>query len=253
MSNLNVHAVRIDSPPVNSAIAPASRNANPFATCWTRPGAISYCFRNGDSASHLVARLAQNEWRGAIIGPHGSGKSTLLMTLIPLLQADGFQIHAITLRDRQRCLPARFLADAPNERAILIVDGYEQLGWLQRLRLNRFCRTANRGLLVAAHAPVRLATLIRLAPDEPLVQKLVVQLAKRIPTPITPEDVSASHACYGENVRDVLFDLYDRHEKRRRRALPMNSGVEGLGPKNVVGGISDADFALWQTGRSLRP
>jgi hypothetical protein len=48
------------------------------------------------------------------------------------------------------------------------------------------------------------------------LQKLVADLAARVSTPITLVDVAASHACHGGNVREVFFDLYDRHEKLRR-------------------------------------
>jgi hypothetical protein len=34
------------------------------------------------------------------------------------------------------------------------------------------------------------------------------------PTPITPGDVAAGYELHGDNVREILFDLYDRHEQR---------------------------------------
>jgi hypothetical protein len=52
---------------------PPSRHANPFATCWTRPGALPFRFTNRGTAEQLVAKLATQNWRGAIVGPHGSG------------------------------------------------------------------------------------------------------------------------------------------------------------------------------------
>jgi hypothetical protein len=101
--------------------------------------------------------------------------------------------------------------------ALVIIDGYEQLGWLERLRLARYCRRARLGLLVTAHSPRRIPTLIRLAPDRNLIEQLVADLAARVSTPIKPIDVAASHACHGSNVREIFFDLYDRHERLRRR------------------------------------
>src|SRR6185436_15899767 len=89
--------------------APPSRHANPFATCWTRPGAIPFKFRDGQSADNLVAKLAAQKWYGAIIGPHGCGKSTLLETLKPALVAAGRTIYSISLHDRQPWLPADWL------------------------------------------------------------------------------------------------------------------------------------------------
>jgi len=192
-----------------------SRYSNPFATCWTRPGALPFHFNDGQSVENLVSQLAAQQWRGAIVGPHGSGKSTLLETLKPALRAAGFHVQAITLHNRQRHLPADLwrLASA---RTIIIIDGYEQIGWFERAKLNRFCRRAGHGLLVTTHAPTRIPTLLRLAPNERLVQRLVAELATRVSTPITISHVAASHACHGSNVREILFDLYDRHERLRR-------------------------------------
>jgi hypothetical protein len=195
---------------------PPSREANPFATCWTRPGAIAYQFPDGQSATQLVARLAAQQWRGAIIGPHGSGKSTLLETLKPELRTGGFHVQFITLRGRERRLPGHFFDELPERRSIAVIDGYEQLGWLDRSRLDRCCRRRGIGLLVTAHCETNIATLIRLMPDRKLVQNLVAALTTQSSTPITPADVAASHAIHGGNVREVFFDLYDRHETRRR-------------------------------------
>jgi hypothetical protein len=78
------------------------------------------------------------------------------------------------------------------------------------------CRRAEAGLLVTSHGPTGMPTLITLDADLPLVQQLVATLSARAPTRITPADVAASHAVRASNVRDVFFDLYDRHERLRR-------------------------------------
>jgi hypothetical protein len=220
----------------SSMLPPPSRATNPFATCWTKPGALAYHFNSGQDAEQLIKQLAASEWRGAILGLHGSGKSTLIETLKPVLLAAGLEIRTICLRDAQRSLPTKLLTDsfprgatgsaggcvpvahtiswcAP--RILLIIDGYEQLGRVQRWRLHRRCRRASIGLLVTSHLPTGLPTLITLAPDLSLVQKLVDSLRKHAPTPITPNDVAASHASCGSNVRELFFDLYDRHEQLR--------------------------------------
>ena len=239
---------------------PPSRRGNPFATCWTRPGALAFRFAEGLGAEQLVARLAAQNWWGEIVGPHGSGKSTLLETLRLALVAAGCRVHAIALRDGQRRLPtdlgtmleapaelgegeapaelgegeapaelgkgeapaepracvARGSAEASPSRALVIVDGYEQLGWLGRLQLKRHCRRTGASLLVTCHAPTGLPTLIRLSPDRRLIEQLVADLCAEVSTKIATADVAASHACHGSNVRDIFFDLYDRHEMLRR-------------------------------------
>jgi energy-coupling factor transporter ATP-binding protein EcfA2 len=206
-----------------SSIAPShqppSRGVNPFATCWTRPGARPYRFSDGQSTDQLIAKLAARLWRGAIIGPHGSGKSTLLEALKPAIIAAGQSIQAISLHDGQRRLPRDFFAAWKSDaNAVFIIDGYEQLGWPARLHLQLRCRSTGAGLLVTSHAPVGIPTLISIAPDRQLVEQLVDNLCTEVSTTITRADIAASHACHGSNVREILFDLYDRHEERRRKS-----------------------------------
>ncbi|MEX0612278.1 MAG: hypothetical protein WD738_03535 [Pirellulales bacterium] len=228
-----------------------SRYANPFATCWTRPGALPFRFADGQGAEQLVEKLAAQNWQGAIVGPHGSGKSTLLETLRPALQAAGCEIQSFAVRNgcatacgtpfnvkfkfgtarsitfanlERQAVPHPESARRPFPRAVahtdkcrrlILIDGYDQLGWFERLRLTRLCRRQKLGLLVTAHGPLRIPTLIRLEPGLQLVQQLVAELAARVSTSIGAADVNASHACYGCNVREIFFDLYDRHESLR--------------------------------------
>jgi hypothetical protein len=103
-------------------------------------------------------------------------------------------------------------------RRLIVVDGFEQLGWLARLRLRRHSRRPGAGLLVTSHAPIGLPTLAQLSPDRNLVERLVADLCTYTTTKIRREDVAASHACHGSNVREIFFDLYDRHERLRRQA-----------------------------------
>jgi hypothetical protein len=199
-----------------TTLNPPSRRDNPFATCWIRPGRIAYRFAAGESAQHLVTELAAQNWRGAIIGPHGSGKSTLLESLRPALIAAGKDVLLIALHDGQRQLPADFFPSDNSPNVVLIIDGYEQLSWLERWRLARECRRIKCGLLVTAHVQTCYPTLIRTSPNLALIEQLIADLCREVSTSITPKDLVASHACHGSNVREIFFDLYDRHERRRR-------------------------------------
>src|SRR3989337_2526881 len=126
----------IPPPPIPSP-TPPSRHDNPFATCWTRPGAIAFRFANGENAEQVVAQLAAKNWWGAIVGPHGSGKSTLLEALKPALSRVGRRVLAIARRGGQRRLPREFfdafVVRRVERNSLVLIDGYEQLGWLERL------------------------------------------------------------------------------------------------------------------------
>jgi hypothetical protein len=200
-----------------------SRHSNPFATCWTRPGALEFQFPPGASVSALVAQLAAANWRGEIVGPHGSGKSTLLATLLPHLTAAGFNLATISLRDGERRFPMNFVRDSlAVPRPLLVIDGYEQLSWFGRRVLLLRCRRAAAGLVVTAHRSVGLPLLYRTQPSLTLAEQLVSTLTVVNPSPISRADIAASHACHGSNLRELFFTLYDRHEAlasaRRRSA-----------------------------------
>ena len=196
-----------------------SRYGNPFATCWTRPGALDFIFPPGQSAEQLVARLAAANWRGEIVGPHGSGKSTLLETLKPHFAAAGRCVAHFTLRAGQRRLPWDRISTAlASSLPLMIIDGYEQLAPLGRALLRFRCRRASAGLLVTAHTPTGLPRIATLAPTIELVNELVDTLTERVATPLTADDVAAGFACHGSNVRALWFDLHALHERYRRRA-----------------------------------
>ncbi|MGE3240929.1 MAG: hypothetical protein AB7G28_22985 [Pirellulales bacterium] len=200
-----------------------SRYSNPFATCWTRPGALPFQFAAGESAEQLVARFAAVGGRGEIVGPHGSGKSTLLEALKPQLAAAGWSVAAVTLRDGERRLPRGFLRQAlAAPRPLVIVDGYEQLSHVNRIALRLRCRLSAAALLVTSHASAGWPLIYRTHPTRELAEQLVSSLTARNSSPISLRDIAASHASCGSNLRAMLFALYERHEAlvaARRNAL----------------------------------
>ena len=202
-------------------IAPANPcGANPFSTRFVRPGSFDYVFEEGEDAGRLVARLRAAAWQGEIVGPHGSGKSALLATLIPEIRRVGKIPLLVELHDGQRRLPANLSGLALNGLAlnsVLIVDGYEQLGFGARFRLaffRRWCFRRRRGigLLVTAHRSVGFCELYRTRPSVELAAKIVERLLANVPR----EDIQRAFDRRDGNIRETLFDLYDLCEQRRR-------------------------------------
>lgn len=190
---------------------------NPFATRFTRPGAMEYLWPDGQSAAALVERLAKSRWRGTILGPHGVGKSTLLEVLMPALAAAGRRLVRFELHDGSRRLP-RGVADwrDVDERTLLIVDGYEQLSRPARVMLLARVRLRGSGLLVTSHTPTALPLLIELKGELPTVQRLVTRLLTAHPSTVSAEDITRLFHEQRGNVRETLFGLYDLHESQRR-------------------------------------
>lgn len=201
-----------------NAPSPAAPLRNPFATRHTRPGRLA----PRDSAGMpldlgaLVSRVRDMRV-AAIEGPHGAGKTTLLVTLAGLLADAG--LHAGTLR-------ARAWRDGPTvlravRRAapatILCVDSWETLGrpWAGLVRVVAASRGI--GLLVTSHAATGLPTLVRCATSAELLRRLVAELPGHAGL-IDAADVDQAYARRRGDIREALYDLYDRFERRARQA-----------------------------------
>jgi hypothetical protein len=182
---------------------------------------IPFIFPPGEDPRTLVAQLQANGWLGQIIGPHGSGKSSLVASLIPAIEQAGRHAVLVELHDRQRRLPIDGALQAElGEGAVLIVDGYEQLSLLSRLRLRRLRRGKRVGLVVTAHASVGLPTLHRTFSNLESARAIISQLLRDHPTRFTPAEIESAFVRHGGNLRECLFDLYDLYEARRTAGQP---------------------------------
>jgi hypothetical protein len=190
--------------------------SNPFSTRFIRPSAARYVFPAGTNADSLIAGLEQTGWIGEIIGPHGSGKSTLVQTLLPHLKEAGRALEFYSLHEFQRRMPADQLKAVQwTSRTQIVVDGYEQLGFLQRIRLRRKCRKWHAGLLVTAHAPTGLPLLCRTETSRELARQIVAGLlADDDDMQIGPEEADLAFVETGGNLREMLLRLYDVFEQR---------------------------------------
>ena len=212
-----------------SAAAWAPEWTNPFSTHLVRPGAREYQFPDGVSPNRILWQLQQDRWRGQIVGPHGTGKTTLLRTLDPYWGRWGRVPLAVSLRNRQRFLP-RLPWETFSERTQLIVDGYEQLGILERLRLAYQCWRRRCGLLVTTHRPTSVLSIVhQTAADPQLVRKLAQDLlvhsgmsdASLFNEFLDPPDQQSLVEVRFEqaqgNVRETWMLLFDDAEKVFRR------------------------------------
>jgi ABC-type hemin transport system ATPase subunit len=186
---------------------------NPFATRHIRPGALAYLFPPGESAQAVVDRLRASGWRGQIIGPHGSGKSTLMAAIVPALEAAGRKVELRPIKANTKdfdSLPPEMTADTQ-----LVMDGYEQLSWWTRRRIEAKCRRHQTGLLITAHRDLGLPTLLATQPTLSLAQQVVAQLLGPEDQTILLADVAAAWEAAGGNLRETLFKLYDVYQARR--------------------------------------
>jgi hypothetical protein len=179
---------------------------------------IPYQFPEGENANALVERLRAARWRGQVVGPHGSGKSTLLATLLPELSRVLDEVIVARLHQDYRQLPVHVehalgrMAPSSSQH-LLMLDGFEQLSFRQRRRLQRRCQAHRLGLLVSTHRrllglPVVYQT--RATPDS--AWRVIRHLLREAECPLTQEDIATRLAAHAGNLRELLFELYDWYE-----------------------------------------
>lgn len=198
---------------------PPSREANPFATCWTRPGALPYEPVGPQGVAGVIDRLRQSGWRGQIVGPHGAGKSTLLAALEEPLRRVGVEPVAWNaVKGAKATWPGK----------LLLVEGFERLPVGPAAKQLIWWRRAGQAFLVTTHAAplaMRLAAPVvcRLEPDVTLLRRLFERLTADRHTPVTLAEAEQCFSRRGGNLREVWFDLYDLHESHRplRRTTPV--------------------------------
>jgi len=195
---------------------------NPFRA--TRLGGLAFRHPTLDIAE-LVARWGALGRRAAIVGPHGSGKTTLLRALGERLSARGLRVRRWFL-NRQAPLPsARRLvreARALGPRDVLLFDGAGHLSRVAWWRVARASRGAA-GLIVTAHGPGRLPTLLETRVDPALIAQLARELVGAQTAALEPllAELCAAH---DGNLHDVFLALYDLGAHGALPHLPAGTG-----------------------------
>lgn len=193
---------------------------NPFSTRFIQPGAISYeCF-DGRTVIELAERfLKLPSKRGIIIGPHGSGKSTLVASLVLNLPSilPKSQIHSLrfsTDKSARKSLNKTVREWTPH--SIAILDGYEQLKFWDRFRVEWIARARSISILATAHRPVRgydtiWETFVTDSSSQWVIEQLLLQSGRPCgANELLQSDAwSHSRARHGQNLRESLFDMYD--------------------------------------------
>ncbi|HWL06803.1 MAG TPA: hypothetical protein VNQ76_00150 [Planctomicrobium sp.] len=171
--------------------------------------ALTYRFQSGGLET-LLHKLALNNHRGAIVGPHGHGKSTLLALLEQTLRQQRILVRSLQLteancREQSRLVREWLISAGPN--AMLLLDGAEQLGYWNWFKVRWFSRF-RRGLVVTSHRAGLLPTVFNCETNPKLLDELVLQLTGK--TSLPGMDSSSLFETHQGNLRDCLRTLYDQ-------------------------------------------
>lgn len=221
--------------------------SNPFATRYVAPGRLDWCEREPGELDHLVERYAALGYRAQIIGPHGTGKTTLLHHLIPNLgvivnretaqfcsasrlneSINGITVNEVTwglwLSLRSGKSRFRFLSlplQCLRKGDLLILDGFEQLNWIQQRWVRLVTRLKGCGLLVTSHQCVGLPTLKRTDVTAELAERIVKNARlqatgdESLPGSVAAKDLQQLLNKHQGNMRECLMELYDLEEHHR--------------------------------------
>jgi hypothetical protein len=189
---------------------------NPFATRHTRPGALPPLDDRGDplDISALADRCLVLP-AAAIEGPHGHGKTTLIARIVEHLGERGVPVEVVRMRSAADGGRALLAVVRVGRGTLVCIDGWERLGRMAAavVRLAARCRSVR--LLVTAHRSTGLPVVMRCATSERLLRAIVERLPDHGGR-IAAADVAAAFARHRGNLRESLYDLYDRFERRIR-------------------------------------
>ena len=135
-----------------------------------------------------------------------------MASLLAALAARGVASRHVELHEGRAELPGD-VGDAPG---LLVVDGFEQLGFWRRWGLRRRAG----GLLVTTHHCAGLPTLWRTAVTQETTARILEALLRGQRRLVGEEDLRERLRCRRGNLREALFDLYDLHERRRKSERP---------------------------------
>jgi hypothetical protein len=213
-------------------------STNPFATARIKPGAITFRCSGGKNIGDIVAAFERAGHVGQIIGPHGSGKSTLLAQLGSDLSAR-WRTRMVHVRPRQgsswwrrwEIVEAAFQTPQANNaaltRTLLLVDGFDALGWLSRRALIHHAARRRIGLIVTTHSRQPMPVLYRTMAEWSWFTEVVNELTTGFPPLISAGRVREAFQRHAPNIREALFELYDVYERSRPRSGQSSAGSCG--------------------------
>jgi Cdc6-like AAA superfamily ATPase len=198
---------------------------NPFSTRHVRPGRIAPLDGRGEplDLEALLERLEKLGGSAAIRGPHGSGKTTLLEHLSAALQDRGIPVVRVRLRTvGDTATVFRAILHSPPG-AFVCIDSWDCLGRMPAAVVRLLARVRRCGLIVTTHKTTSLPLLARRDTTPELLAAIVRRLpgCDRVETVrIGPQEIDAAFTRSQGNLREALYELYDRFERLKRLDAP---------------------------------
>lgn len=163
---------------------------------------------NGTTWSDIESRWHSLEKRASLIGPHGAGKTTFLDAFAQRLDEEGETVYRLFLNTERRLISNTQWQDlAQSEGKVVLLDGEEQLSFLQRRRFYRLTAHAN-GVLASRHSKGRFPSLLDFKPTVETLAHCVRQLSPEHYSQLEPHFLTWWKLRNG-NIREILLECYD--------------------------------------------
>jgi len=158
----------------------------------------------------ITARLDRMQYRAAIVGDEGSGKTTLLEDLREHLQSNGVATKSIFINDTNpfvRSARRRFISNL-NAGDVVLLDGAEAMGRLAWTTFKRGVLNREAGLVITAHRPGLMPTLIQCSTTPALLREIVADLLSDAAN-LEAAFLDELYRRNSGNIRNCLRELYD--------------------------------------------
>lgn len=184
---------------------------NPFASRHVESLPFQHPVR---SIEEIMAHLNDLNYRASIIGPEGSGKTTLLETIGDRLCQDGFKTVYIRFDEENKRFKKDLFGRIPKIKAAshaFLVDGVEQLSWLDWKRFCLYTRNAG-AMIITSHVKSQwmrmMPTLLNTKTSPELLYDLVLKLVEKKDM-VPKQEISRLFDSHHGNIRLALRELYD--------------------------------------------
>ncbi len=178
---------------------------NPFSA--QRISSIPFYFKH-DNWDSIIALLAQNNFKGSVIGPHGTGKTTFLTDLTKQLQARGHHTLSLFINlDNPRLSAEQWntVKRAPPQ-TIIIFDGGDILPLWAWWRF-RWASRHVKGIFITSHGMKRLPAIHHTHSDNDLLEVMLSHLDVELTLDLQNYAKQSLKKNNG-NIRETLRDLY---------------------------------------------
>jgi len=164
----------------------------------------------GTTLGELLERLEVMNYCAAIVGPEGSGKTTLLEDIATALEEKGRQIKSIFINDTSPMTwkDSRNLFMEITGDQIVILDGADSLSRMTWPALKRGVLRKAAGLIVTAHKPGLMPTLIECTTNPELFRRIVAEITQGT-CEFDLARLDQLYHSHNGNIRTALRDLYD--------------------------------------------